>query len=149
MCSASEWVNYEQNDALKEYHESIWKYEKYGEELYLAYKYAYKHGMTTMWPIDKSELFKPLVRKEYAKMVSQFAMSILKLEPTVNTGCVFSDVAEESAEFQYFMEISCELGLMGLQYDGVPAKEFRPNLPVSRAMFGTVLSRLLFGSMNN
>lgn len=117
--------------------------------MYLAYKYAYDNGMTSIWPIDDAELYRPLVRKEYAKMVSQFAVHILKLLPEVNTGCVFSDVAEESDEFQYFMQLSCELGLMGLEYDGIPAKEFWPNLPVSRAMFGTVLSRLLFGSVYN
>jgi len=149
VCSASDRVNYEELHVLDGFHDFAIDYGKYGEELYLAYRYAYDNNITTVWPIDKAELFKPLVRKEYAKMVSQFAIYILWLEPTVNTGCVFSDVYDEADEFKYFMKISCELWLMWLEYDWIPAEEFWPNLPVSRAMFGTVLSRLLFGSVNN
>lgn len=144
VCSASDWVNA---------HNAAWTTCKwaaiYGEELCLAYEYAYDNGITSLWSIGIAELFKPLVRKEYAKMVTQFAVNILWLKPDINKDCTFDDVEDESEEFKYFMKTACELGLMGLEYDGVPAKSFWPNLPVSRAMFWTVLSRLLFGSVYN
>ena len=38
---------------------------------------------------------------------------------------------------------------MGLNADGTPNTIFRPNDTVTRAEFGTVLSRLLYGSTHN
>lgn len=45
--------------------------------------------------------------------------------------------------------MACQLGIMGLQQDGTPDTVFNPNQHVTRAMFGTALSRLLYGDMHN
>ncbi len=144
VCSASDWVNTHPSAGDT----CVWA-EIYGEELCLAYQYAFDNGITSMWSIDDALLYEPLLRKDFAKMVSQFAVHVVWLEPSVNSGCVFNDVADESTELKWFMKLSCELWLMWLHYDWSPNEQFWPNLPVSRAMFGTVLSRLLFGSVYN
>jgi len=54
-----------------------------------------------------------------------------------------------SAEERNFARLSCELGLMGLEYNGVPATVFDPYAHVSRAMMSTIFSRLLFGDEYN
>ncbi|MDR2190089.1 MAG: S-layer homology domain-containing protein [Candidatus Peribacteria bacterium] len=38
---------------------------------------------------------------------------------------------------------------MGIHTDGTPLKSFLPNQPVSRAEFGTVFSRVLYGDKYN
>ena len=38
---------------------------------------------------------------------------------------------------------------MGLESDGTPGKVFNPNTTVTRAQFGTMLSRLLYGNTYN
>ena len=38
---------------------------------------------------------------------------------------------------------------MGLDDNGNPAEKFNPTDTVTRAQFGTVLSRLLYGNVNN
>ncbi|NCQ82830.1 hypothetical protein GW750_08875 [bacterium] len=49
----------------------------------------------------------------------------------------------ETQESKYYATVSCQLGLMGLKTDGTPAQSFYSDQVVSRAMFGTILSRLL------
>jgi hypothetical protein len=44
---------------------------------------------------------------------------------------------------QSYIIQACELGLMGIHSDGTPLSAFMPEKTVSRAEFGTVLSRLL------
>ena len=50
---------------------------------------------------------------------------------------------------QYYARVACRLGLMGLKSDGTPNPTFNPNGIVSRAQFGTMLSRLLYGDVYN
>ena len=48
------------------------------------------------------------------------------------------------------MTQACQLGIMGVQSDGKTAlTQFRPNSFVTRAEFGTVLSRVLYGTTYN
>ena len=48
------------------------------------------------------------------------------------------------------MTQACQLGIMGVQSDGKTAlAQFRPNSFVTRAEFGTVLSRVLYGTTYN
>lgn len=48
-----------------------------------------------------------------------------------------------------FIIRACEMGLMGLKADGTPDILFNPNNVVTRAEFGTTLSRIYFGNENN
>jgi hypothetical protein len=63
--------------------------------------------------------------------------------------CEFIDMENESEEMQHYAEMACQLGLMGIDYNGNPATKFNPNDKVTRAEFGTALSRLLYGDVNN
>lgn len=100
--------------------------------------------------IQQANMDKPILRKELAKMISVFATKIIKLEPNDSKVCEFSDIAQETLELQYYMKLSCKLGLMGMHADGVtPKAVFDPDEYVDRAQFGTVFSRLIFGDMYN
>jgi hypothetical protein len=41
------------------------------------------------------------------------------------------------------MKLACQLGIMGINSDGSAKEDFMPNALVTRAEFGTVLSRVL------
>jgi len=50
----------------------------------------------------------------------------------------------QSKEMKEYAQLACQLGLMGLQSDGTtPMDQFMPNEVVTRAQFGTVISRML------
>ena len=69
-------------------------------------------------------------------MISVFAIKIVKLEPDDSKVCNFTDISKETPEFQYYMRLSCKLGLMGMRDDGVtPKTVFNPNGYVDRAQF--------------
>ena len=55
----------------------------------------------------------------------------------------------QSKEMQYYATVACQLGLMGLNANGTPNALFNPNEEVTRAQFGTALSRLLYGKAYN
>ncbi|HBB04410.1 TPA: hypothetical protein DCZ39_06020 [Patescibacteria group bacterium] len=57
---------------------------------------------------------------------------------------MFDDVANQSTEMKFYIKLSCQLGLMG-----VGITDFNPNGGVTRAEFGTVLSRALYGNTYN
>lgn len=121
----------------------------YPLEFYSAYKYAYHYSMTTIAPIEDANLYWPLVRKEFAKIIVQYVENVMWLEANIHEYCTFDDVENESDEMKYFMLKSCQHGLMWLYYDWEPSHEFFPNEPVSKAMFSTILSRLFRGDMYN
>jgi hypothetical protein len=88
-----------------------------------------------------------LIRKHAAKMISNYAMHVLGRVPDVSKVCLFSDMQSESSEMQHYAVLACQLGIMGLEADGItPATVFNPNRPLDKAQFGTMLSRLLYGS---
>jgi hypothetical protein len=57
--------------------------------------------------------------------------------------CTFTDMQAEDTEMRLYAKIACQLGLMGLDTEGNPTSTFNPNVEVTRAQFGTVLSRAL------
>ena len=79
-----------------------------------------------------------------AKMISNFAITLGGFTPDSIKQCTFDDVANQSAEMRFYIRISCQLGLMG-----VGMTNFEPNTEVTRAQFGTVLSRALYGEKYN
>jgi hypothetical protein len=96
-----------------------------------------------------------------AKMIVNYAVNALGIIPPSlrdtslavlqegkNT-CIFSDISDETAELQQYIILACQLGLTGIHPDGTVLSDFMPNKTVSRAEFGTVLSRLLYGAMYN
>jgi hypothetical protein len=95
--------------------------------------------------IQQADMMWPLLRKHLAKMISEFSVKTLWLYPDKSKVCVFDDMDWETQEMKYFVEMSCQLWLMWLHSDWVTVKDsFDPNEVVTRAQFGTVLSRLLW-----
>lgn len=119
------------------------------QELIEAFTFSYDLGITTVSDICKADIYWPLIRKHMAKFLSVFAMKVLDIQPDTERICNFTDMDEESVEMQVFAKISCQLGIMGLKKDGTPDTVFNPNERVTRAMFGTALSRLIYGTKNN
>jgi len=55
----------------------------------------------------------------------------------------------ETIEMKFYSKLACQLGLMGLDANGSQVATFNPNDEVTRAQFGTVLSRTLRGNQYN
>lgn len=122
----------------------------YSLELTNAYLRAHAYGITTAPTIEQANMTGTLKRKNLAKMISEFTLQFTDKKPDVSKKCIFSDMSKESKEMQIYSILACQLGLMWLEEDGTtPKKTFNPNTLVSRAQFGVVLSRLLFGDTYN
>ena len=124
----------------------------YTDEQKWAYLYAYMKWITTMCPISTANLDGYLHRDEFAKMISVYAINVVWREPNYSKKWCdqFNDVAGDTPELQSYMKLACQLELMWMHADGVtPKAAFDPYSIVTRAEFGTVFSRLLFGDMYN
>ena len=91
-------------------------------------------------------------RKEVAKLMSMFTIQIMGIFPdTHKAGCdSFNDLSGVSDEMKFFAKTACQLNLMGLQPNGsTPKPNFDPNTYITRAEFGTILSRLVYGDTYN
>ena len=111
----------------------------YTAELEEAYNYAHKNGITTMSSIDNANMFGTLTRVAMAKMIANYATTVLWLEADTSAKCTFTDVtAALDAQYDNWVTNACQLGLMGQNITA-----FRPNDPVTRGEFGTTLSRAL------
>lgn len=115
-----------------------------------AYLFACTNNITTFRAIENSMVDGMLYRRDMAKMMSNFAMNFLGKKPDMSKSCEFDDLANQDAEMKYYIKTACQLWLMGYKGDGVTqATTFSPDEIVNRAQFGTVLSRLLYGTMYN
>lgn len=94
--------------------------------------------------IQKANLEGKLLRSHMAKMMVGYAINVLGKKPDKNVKCAFTDIAGESSEMQTYIRLACAYGLMG-----VDTTKFKPNGEVTRAEFGTVVSRLLYGDRYN
>ena len=117
----------------------------YSDELQGAYDYAYGNGITTMSSIENANMYGSLTRVAMAKMMANYAIEVLGQTPDTSKVCEFPDVsAALDAQYDNGVTNACQLGLMGV---GINA--FNPNGIVTRAQFGTVLSRALYGDVYN
>ena len=102
--------------------------------------FAFLNWITTMPNIHQADMNGWLTRIAMAKMLSQFAINILKKIPDTTKPCVFSDVTPEmDSAYNNWVTLACQLWIMW-----VWITRFRPNDMVTRAEFGTALSRMLF-----
>lgn len=91
-----------------------------------------------------------LIRSHAAKMMSNYAINVLGKTPDTTKVCVFSDMENETLEMKTYAVTACQLGLMGLQVDGeTPDVVFNPETLINKAMFATILSRLMYGSTHD
>lgn len=114
-----------------------------------AYEFALKYGITTIPTFDTAMPYGVLYRKDAAKMMVQFAKAIGKNDMVHNEWCSYADAKDLNPYTVSFIEESCKLGIMGLKADGTIAPIFNPHDIVTRAQFGTMLSRLIYGNENN
>jgi hypothetical protein len=112
---------------------------KYGEEILQAFTYAYEMKITTIADIDKANIWGNLTRAQAAKMLSQFAIEVLKKTPDTRQVCTFSDT-KTLGDLAPRTVKACQLGIMGQD-----TTIFRPYASITRAELGTSLSRILFG----
>ena len=80
-----------------------------------------------------------------AKMMVNYAENVLSETTNSSVVCNFNDISSQSTEFQSYIIKICQMGLMGVDTNRNPVTSFNPNGIVTRAVFGTVLSRTLFG----
>jgi hypothetical protein len=84
-----------------------------------------------------------LTRAQAAKMLSQFAVKLLHKTPDTNKSCIYPDI-NGYGDLTEWMKYSCQLGIMGVNIE-----YFNPQGEMTRAEFGTVLSRILRGNTYN
>lgn len=111
----------------------------YSAEFNNAYLWAYAHSITTMNTIQKANMESTLLRSHMAKMISSFAILLGGFVPDTSKQCTFGDTAHQSAEMKFYIKTSCQLGLMGINMTN-----FDPDAQVTRAQFGTILSRVIW-----
>ena len=121
----------------------------YNKELTDAYSYAFGVKITTVPNIERADLTGILIRSHLSKMMSEYAMKVLWKTPDTSRKCIFKDVDNQTDEFKKYARISCELWLMWLKTDWTPADTFDPDGKVTRAIFGTTLSRAIWWDKNN
>ena len=116
----------------------------YTSEQKNAYNYAYTQWITTVAPIDKANMNGPLIRIAMAKMISNFAVNILWLQPDTSKNCWFLDVSDSlDAQYGYWATQACQLWLMWIWSNWKKSDNFYPYSTVTRAQFATAFSRAL------
>ena len=114
----------------------------YSLELQSAYKFAYENKITTMNSIDNADMDWILTRIVMAKMLSQYAINVLWIEPDNTRNNQFADVsAKLDAQYNSGVTLAYQLWIMWIN---MPKNRFRPNDLVTRAEFATALSRMLY-----
>lgn len=111
----------------------------YSREYKQAYSWAYNNWVTTMSTIDKANLYWNITRIELAKMISNFAINVLKKPLRETSGCKFDDITSAlDKQYDNWVSNACAMRLMWQWI-----KKFRPYDKVTVAEFWTILSRLL------
>lgn len=121
----------------------------YDDEMNQAYLFAFENGITTQPTIKKANMDWDLIRSHMAKIMANYATKVLGKSPNTWIMCEFNDIANETSEMKFYAKLACQLGIMWLESDWIPAKEFNPRWIVTRAEFGTALSRLLYNKTFN
>lgn len=109
----------------------------FSTELNQAYLRAYANWITTKKSIQEANLDGNLIRSHTAKMISEFALMLWKT-PNNELNCKFDDISDQSIEMKFYINLSCQLWLMWQNLSN-----FNPTWVVTRAQFGTMLSRVL------
>lgn len=121
----------------------------YSDEINAAYLRSYTLWITTIPNIQQANIDGKLKRSQLAKMLVNYADKLLDLSINTWAKCLFTDLGNQTKETQYYAILSCQLGLMGLKSDWTPRATFNPKEEVTRAQFGTTLSRLLYDGKYN
>lgn len=116
----------------------------YSDEFKNAYKYAYEKWITTTSSIDKANMCWSITRIELAKMVSEFSINVLWLQPNEKINCNFYDIPPDlDKQYNYWVTKVCQLWLMWIYDDWEKADYFNPRKNVTRGQWATILSRAI------
>ena len=119
----------------------------YPEEWNEAFLYACENGITSINDVNEARLDDKMTRAEMAKFIAQFALISLKRTPAnLNKDCSnFADsIASYSTEMKNYMTLACKYEYMWVTPTYWVMSDFMPAKNLSRAEFGTVLSRILW-----
>ena len=131
------WINETINNNAPE-----WNW--YSEEFNEAYEFAYKNWITTMPTIQKAQMNSALTRIAMAKMLSYYAINVLWQKPDENRINKFNDVSDKlDKDYDNWVTLAYQLWIMWIN---MLNNKFRPNDEVTRAEFGTALSRMLYST---
>jgi uncharacterized repeat protein (TIGR01451 family) len=119
------------------------------EDLKELYDYALEVWITSAPRVEEADLCQPIERKYVSKMLVEYLLHLSIPDPRLQRKCNFSDIAWESNEIQFYIQLSCNFGLMGVDEKGKALDFFRPNDFVTRAEIAKALSSLLFGDAYN
>jgi hypothetical protein len=116
----------------------------YTTEYNVSYVWACGLWITTQPTIQQANLDSLIQRKILAKMLSQFAIKVIWKTPDTTKSCIFTDIWSQTQEMKSYIKLACQLWLMWYHGDGVTQKDvFDPEDTLTRAEFGTTLSRLI------
>ncbi|MDR0607299.1 MAG: hypothetical protein LBG52_02875 [Candidatus Peribacteria bacterium] len=90
-----------------------------------VYEWAKEYGITTADTYEALRISDAIIRQEMAKMISVFATKLLHKSPNNEKAeCTqFTDLSSANDDLQPYIVESCQLGLMGMQGDGVGVQE--------------------------
>ena len=109
-----------------------------------AYEFAYENWITTV-SSDKARMNSPLTRIAMAKMLSNYAINVLWMEPDLSRWTpVYTDVTNKlNNQYDNAVTLAYQLGIMWINMKN---NKFNPNGLVTRAEFATALSRMLYNT---
>ena len=140
------WDSWYHSDETWWTHSSAWDTDVFDTEVKEAYDWLYSNKI-----IDKNTNIQDaegvLTRWYMAKLIVKFVVKLKLIRPNiVPIECVSwndDESSRESEEIKNYATLSCVFGVMWIN---MPNNEFRPNDIVSRAEFGTIISRILWWS---
>lgn len=113
------------------------------QEFREAYSYSKQNWITTKSSIEEAKMYSPLTRIQMAKMLSNYAVNVLWMEPDISKWIVrFNDVSNKmDRQYDNAVTLSYQLWIM---WQNMPNNNFRPNDIVTRAEFVAAFSRMLY-----
>lgn len=99
--------------------------------------------------IQEAKMEDTITRAEMAKMISQYMIKVLGKMPDTTKVCTFQDIGDVANDLQFYIKLSCQLSIMGIDANENPLVFFNPYGLVNRAQFATILSRSMRGNMYN
>ena len=111
--------------------------------------YAKNMGIISSDTIQDANLCKPIPRMYFAKMLTETVLNLAIPEPSLQNRCSFDDIKWLPTDIQFYIRLSCELRLMGVDDKWNPQQNFRPNDNVTVAEVAKIFSNILFGDQYN
>lgn len=119
------------------------------DEINQARQFISENGLIVQTDIQNTDMYGFLVRSDMAEIMVNYDTKVLGQIPNTGLICNFTDMDNESSEIKNYAILACQLGIMWIYSAGTPTEKFNPNEIVTRAVFGTALSRLLYGNIFN